>query len=434
MKFLLGFLIASSLQTIWALDFVCPPILAHPTATFKAETFTDGKKSDDWHFLKWWESRGGILIRNSLPGENKRIFIKKPEYKDVVIRFDFQFRGAEEIRLVTGGGGSYNFGVHIRQNRFRVRTADDKNIPHFPTILGECPFRFKEGKWYRMQVELVNDYILARLDAQHFVVGKHPILNRKREYFAFQVDKSSAAFDNVGIWHAEEKEDWRATITTLIQKQSNRPWIKRSPDEELKDLKMITIDRTYRSDAQYRAAVSRHEQLKALAKKKYPAAFRTPKEAQKSVANSKLKLRENNPDYKQSVNAINKAKRREVKYLEENMEQLRELSNSQYPAALERARIQQTKTDSSFRMLVAQREKLQRDLYKAYPQLNFSDKDAVEDRRKTHANLRVSDPSFLNLQHEIAQAWRARCDYLLKVEPRLQMLSDMIKQNRSKDK
>ena len=308
MKFLFGFLIASSLQTIWALDLVCPPILAHPIATFKIETFTDGKNSNDWHFLKWWESRGGILERNSLPGENKRIFIKKPEYKDVAIRFDFQFRGAEEIRLVTGGGGSYNFGVHIRQNRFRVKTADDNNAPHFPTILGECPFRFEEGKWYKMQVELVNDYILVRLGAMHFVVGKHPILNRKREYFAFQVDKSSAAFDNVGIWHAEEKKDWRTTKTTLIQKQSSRPWVRRSPDEELKDLKMITIDRTYRSDAQYRVVVSRHEQLKALAKKKYPAAYRTSKEAQKSIANLRLKLRENNPDYRQSLNAISKAK------------------------------------------------------------------------------------------------------------------------------
>ena len=197
---------------------------------------------------------------------------------------------------------------------------------------------------------------------------------------------------------------------------------------------MSTIDRTYRSDAEYRAVVSRHEQLKALAKEKYPAAYRTSKEAQKLVANSRLKLRENNPDYRQSVNAINKAKRMEVKYLEENMEQLKELSKSQYPAALERARIQQTMKDSSFRILVSHREKLQRDLYKAYPQLNFSDKDVVEDRRKTHANLRASDPAFLNLQHEIAQAWRARSDYLLKVEPRLQVLSDLIKQNRSKDK
>ncbi len=434
MKFLFGFLIASSLQTIWALDLVYPPILADPNTTFKTETFTDGKKSDDWHFLKWWESRGGILVRNSLPGENKRIFIKKPEYKDVVIRFDFQFRGAEEIRLVTGGGGSYNFGIHIHQNRFRVKTADDKNVPHFPTILGECPFGFEEGKWYRMQVELINDHILVRLGAKHFVVGKHPILNRKREYFAFQVDKSSAAFDNVGIWHAKEKKDWRTTITKLIQKQSSRPWVRRSPDEELKDLKMITIDQTYRSDAQYRAVVSRHEQLKALAKKKYPAAYRTSKEAQKSVANLRLKLRENNPDYRQSVNAINKAKRMEVRYLEESMGQLKELSSSRYPAALERTRIKYAMKDSDFRILVAQREKLQRDLYKAYPQLNFSDKDVVEDRRKTHANLRASDPAFLNLQHEIAQAWRARSDYLLKVEPRLQVLSNLIKQNRSKEK
>jgi hypothetical protein len=65
------------------------------------------------------------LVRNDLQGENKRIVIKKPQYKDVVVQFDFQFRGAGEIRLVTGGGGHYIFGVHIRRNRFRVKTADD---------------------------------------------------------------------------------------------------------------------------------------------------------------------------------------------------------------------------------------------------------------------------------------------------------------------
>ncbi|SVD48121.1 uncharacterized protein METZ01_LOCUS400975, partial [marine metagenome] len=159
MRFHLIFLSLLSLYSTSAVEINLPPLLAEPTVVFKAEAFPKGKENGTWHFLEWWEARDGVLLRNDLPGENKRIFIKKPEYKDVAIRFDFQFRGAEEIRLVTGGGGHYNFGVHIRRNRFRVKTADDKGVPYFPTILGECPFNFEKGKWYTMQVEVVGDEI-----------------------------------------------------------------------------------------------------------------------------------------------------------------------------------------------------------------------------------------------------------------------------------
>ncbi len=126
-----------SAHSIFAVEMKLPPVLAEAKSVYQDETFPEGKDNGTWHFLEWWEARGGMLVRNDLPGENKRIFIKKPEYKDVVIRFDFQFRGAEEIRLVTGGGGHYNFGVHIRRNRFRVKTPGDKSVPYFPAILGE---------------------------------------------------------------------------------------------------------------------------------------------------------------------------------------------------------------------------------------------------------------------------------------------------------
>ena len=432
MRFRLIFLSLLSLYSTSAVEINLPPLLADPTAVFKAEAFTEGEDRDTWHFLEWWEARGGVLVRNDLPGENKRIFIKKPEYKDVAIRFDFQFRGAEEIRLVAGGGGHYNFGVHIRRNRFRVKTPGDKSVPYFPAILGECPFQFEKGKWYTMQVEVAGEEILARLDAKHFVVGKHPMLNRKREYFAFQVDQSGAAFDNVGIWHAEMKKGWESVRQSLIKKQSTRPWSRRAPEEELKDLKMITIDRVYRTDAKYRAVVARHEGLQASAKKKYPAAYKSSKEGQKEIAKLRTKLRNENSAYKQSVNAINKAKRREVGYLEDKVKGLRELPSNQYRAALEKARLGAMKKDTVFRELIAKREESEKDLLKAYPQLNISNEDVVEGRRKAHVRLRETAPDFVRLQNEIGQAWRARSDYLLRAEPRLMELEKLVKKKKKK--
>ena len=423
---------AFAVHSIFAVEMKLPLLLAEAKSVYQDETFPKGKENLKWHFLEWWEARGGVLVRNDLDGENKRIFIKKPEYKDVVIRFDFKFRGAEEIRLVTGGGGHYNFGVHIRRNRFRVKTADDKSVPYFPTILGECPFQFEKGKWYTMQVEVVGDEILVRLDAKHFVVGKHLMLNRKREYFALQVDQSGAAFDNVGIWHAKVKKGWESARQPLVKTQLARPWSKRPAEEDLKDLKMITVDRVYRTDAKYRALVARHEELQASAKKKYPAAYKTSKEGQKEIAKLKTKLSKEDSKYKESVNAINKAKRKEVDYLEDNVKGLAELPASQYRAALERARLEAVKKDVGYKRLVAQREVLEKGLKKAYPQLNVSNEDVVGGRKSAHARLRETDPAFVKLQNEIGQAWRARSDYLLSAEPRLAELEKLVKEQNKK--
>ena len=76
--------------------------------------------------------------------------------------------------------------------------------------------------------------------------------------------------------------------------------------------------------------------------------------------------------------------------------------------------------------------KLEKDLQKAYPQLNVSNEDVVEGRRKAHARLRETAPAFVKLQNEIGQAWRARSDYLLTAEPRLVELEKLVKERKKK--
>jgi hypothetical protein len=188
----------------------------------------------------------------------------------------------------------------------------------------------------------------------------------------------------------------------------------------------------YRTDAKYRAVVARHEGLQASAKKKYPTAYKSSKEGQKEIAKLRTKLRNEDSAYKQSVNTINKAKRREVEYLEDKVKGLGELPANQYRSALEKARLEAMKKDPVFRGLVAKREGLEKDLQKAYPQLNISNEDVVEGRRKAHARLRETDPDFVKLQNEIGQAWRARSDYLLRVEPRLVELDKVVKEQKKK--
>ncbi|MEE3180809.1 MAG: hypothetical protein VX288_02780, partial [Planctomycetota bacterium] len=118
------------------------PWLAKPAGALIAEDFTPGGINDRWFFTEWWTAREGVLLRNELAGENKRLFWKKPSYKDASISLDFSFRGAEEIRLMSGTPGKYNFVVRLHRDHFRLNTAGDSTAGHLPSIQGECPFPF----------------------------------------------------------------------------------------------------------------------------------------------------------------------------------------------------------------------------------------------------------------------------------------------------
>ena len=90
------------------------------------------------------------------------------------------------------------------------------------------------------------------------------------------------------------------------------------------------------------------------------------------------------------------------------------------------------KEDKGYRKLVAHREGLEKGLQKTYPQLNISNEDVLEGRRKAHAQLRENDLAFVKLKNAIGQAWRARSEYLLTAEPRLVELEKMVKERNKK--
>ncbi len=408
------------------------PWLARPGAEVIREDFSPGKTSGRWFFTEWWTTGDGILLRNELPGENKRLFWKKPVYRDSVISFSFSFRGAEEIRLMSGASGKYNFVILLRRDHFRVNTASDSTVPHLPSIQGECAFRFEPEKWYRLQVEVLGEEILARIDDEHFVVGRHPIIDRERSYFAFQVDGPSAAFDRVRLSKGAAVDGWAERRARLEKAQAGRVVVPRALAERHKDRKVIARDRAWRVDPRYRQLVGDHESLREEARNRFPAAYLSAKAAKKKVAAKRKELLKNDPTYKKLTHSINKARRGEILYLEKKHPRLSSLPATQYKAELQRLRVRARAVDPAFNQLLESRTILEKRLGSSYPQLSLTNEEVAAKRKAAIKELNESSTTFRESSRKISLAWRELEDHLLESDPELAQLDKELQAERKK--
>ena len=410
------------------------PWLARPGAEVIREDFSPGKISARWFFTEWWATGDGLLLRNELPGKNKRLFWKKPVYRDSVISFSFSFRGAEEIRLMSGTSGKYNFVILLRRDHFRVNTASDSTVPHLPSIQGECAFRFDPEKWYRLQVEVLGEEILARIDDEHFVVGRHPIIDRERSYFAFQVDGPSAAFDRIRLSKGTAVDGWAERRARLEKAQAGRVAVPRTLTERHKDRKVIARDRAWRVDPRYRELVENHERFRESARNRFPAAYLSAKTAKKKVSAKRKALLKNDPAYKELTRAINKARREATRYLEEKHPRLSSLPSTQYKAELQRLRARAQAADPAFNRLLNSSATLEKKLLSDYPQLSLTNEEVVTKRRAAIQELNESSPAFRESSQKIAQAWRALQNYLLESDPELARLEKELQAEKKKQR
>ena len=204
------------------------PLLTQTRNLLFGEHFSEGQVSKNWFFQKEWQVEGGVLLCNQKGGTNKRIFYKDPNFQDALIRFDFQFNGATDIRLITGSNGSYKTVLHIQKDIFFIQTEQDKRGTWFPTRHGECAHDFKEGKWYTMTIEFIDDHLVAHLDHKHMVYAKHPMIKKQRTDLAFQVDQAGASFDNLQVFQVGQHPEQNNNLDLIQENEArNRNLLKR---------------------------------------------------------------------------------------------------------------------------------------------------------------------------------------------------------------
>lgn len=395
-----------------------------------SEDFNPKTVSERWGYKASFALRGGGLQRTEVdPTESKRVFLKDPEFHNTVIQFDFKFaRQTTELRLVTGSGGGYNSVTEIRPGHFQVNTPVDRAAGIVSSNIGDCPREYPIDQWQTMTVEYFDDEILAYLGDEEFVLGRHPIIDRTRRYFAFQFDLPGATIDNVRVWEAKaQRDDWPATRKILTKTQSKRPPVWRNPAERYKLAYTNLKSRLTLEDQAYRDLVKHHGDLQAALRSDHPQAFKTHKELRKSIAAKKKLLKANDPDFKSMESPVFKARKAEDAHVVSTKPALADLPKHRYPSELGQARLElETQGDKQLAALVAETAKRQAALEKRFPEA-FASVDKAVDQRKTTRQSLNDDPAFKARNQAVADASHAIKDYENEADRNLALLKSASK-------
>jgi len=392
------------------------PLLVEPRQLIFADHFSTGQVSSRWFFNGDWEAAGGRLQRGQTSAKATRIFAKGLQYGDALVRFDFQLQDAQDIRFISGSDGSYNAIIHIQPDHFQIETAQDKSGPYFQHWHGECAYDFAPDRWYTMTVEYLGNQLVAHVDPSHVAYAKHPIIEKTRGYFAFQVDDSPAAFDNVQLFTVKNHSRLADNLRTIKSVANQHP-VRRSLEVQLRIATTNAHDLLYQVDRDYRNLVQRVDKLDEQNKVAFPAVFRSHKDIRHDIADLRRKLHEKDPQYKKLLFATYRETRAIESFLLEQEPNVAELPNSRRKREVERLRIRFMK-DPRYLVLVKKQQAAQRQLESAYPELFVTDEEIKTARTKQRAALQ-NDPAFRKAMDDRATAWRARQEYLMSHDKRV---------------
>ena len=406
-----------------------PPnaLMCIPGELIFSDDFDPATVSDRWFFKAEFALRDGALLRTNVdPTDTKRVFLKDPSFHNTIIQFDFKLSGrTTDLRLVTGSGGHYNSVTQIHPNHFQVNTPVDRDAGLVPAQLGECVREPRPDQWQTMTVEYWGDEIIAHLSNSEFVVGKHPIIDRTRQYFAFQFDLPGASIDNVRVWEATgQREDWNETRKRLAKAQANRDPVSRDPAERYKLAYMNLKSHLNLEDQAYRDLVARHEKLQAALHADYAEAFVTHKQLGKLIAKKKQHIKETDPDFKIMETRVHKASRAEDDYVLSQKPELARLKDdgvnrNRFPSELGHVRARlEAAGDKQLAALIAETARRQAELEARYPEAFESVDAAVAERNAVRKSLN-NDREFQARNKAVVDALRAMKDYEHEAAPKL---------------
>ena len=396
-----------------------------------SENFDPETVSERWGFKADFALRDGALLRTNVkPTETKRVFLKDSSFHNTIIQFEFKLSGkTTDLRLVTGSGGGYNSITQIHRGHYQLNTPVDRDAGIVPAHLGECVREPRPGTWQTMTVEYWDDEILAHLSDNEFVLGRHPIIDRTRKYFAFQFDLPGASIDNVRVWKATgQRENWAETRSKLAALQSEREPVERDPVERYKIAYTNLKSRLILNDPGYRDLVATHNQLKTALHTEYPDAFASQKELTKLIAKKKQQVKAADPEFKRLEVAVNKARKAEDAYvlsIQPELVRLKEDGTAKQRFASELGQVRselEAASNQQLAALVAETAKRQAALEARFPEA-FRRVDASVEQRNAKRKTLNDDPEFQARNRAVVEAGKAIKSYEQTADPKLAKLA-----------
>ena len=410
-----------------------PPetVMCVPGKLMFSEDFDPETVSERWGFKADFALRDGALLRTNVnPTDTKRVFLKDPSFHNTIIQFDFKLSGkTTDLRLVTGSGGGYNSVTQIYREHFQLNTPVDRKAGIVPAHLGECVRQPRPGQWQTMTVEYWDDEMVAHLNDKEFVIGRHPIIDRTRKYFAFQFDLPGASIDNVRVWKAAgQRENWSETRRKLTAIQTAREPVKRDPLERYRIAYVNLKSRLTLTDQAYRDLVATHDRLQAALHADYSDAFASHKELTKLITKKKQQLKASDPEFKRMEVAVNKARKAEdasVLSTKPELARLKENGTAKQRFASETGQVRaalEAASDQQLAALVTETAKRQAALEARFPEAFRSVNAAVQERNTKRKALN-DDLEFRARNRAVVDAGKSVKDYEQKADPSLAQLA-----------
>ncbi len=410
-----------------------PPetVMCVPGKLMFSEDFDPETVSERWGFKADFALRDGALLRTNVnPTETKRVFLKDPSFHNTIIQFDFKLSGkTTDLRLVTGSGGGYNSVTQIYREHFQLNTPVDRDAGIVPAHLGECVRQPRPGQWQTMTVEYWDDEIVAHLSDKEFVIGRHPIINRTRKYFAFQFDLPGASIDNVRVWKATgQRANWSETRRKRTAVQTTREPVNRDALERYRIAYVNLKSRLTLTDQAYRDLVATHDRLQAALRADYSDAFASHKELTKLIAKKKQQLKASDPEFKRMEVAVNQARKAEDAYVlstEPELARLKESGTAKQRFASELGQVRaalEAASDQQLAALVTETAKCQAALEARFPEA-FRSVDAAVQERNTKRKALNDSPKFQARNRAVVDAGKSVKDYEQKADPSLAQLA-----------
>ena len=424
-------LVAMLSASVFAQDpSLSKPLMCIAGDVLFSDDFNPNTVSARWGFKADFALRDGALLRTDVdPTLTKRVFLKDASFHNAIIQFDFKLAGqTTDLRLVTGSGGHYNSITSIHDDYFQINTPIDRDAGYVPAQLGECIRRSRPDQWQTLVVEYWDDEMIVHLSDTEFILGRHPIINRTREYFAFQFDLPGAAIDNVRIWKSvRQRDDWNETRKKMMRAQTDRVPVKRNPIERYKIEYMNLKSRLTLNDKVYRDLVAKHDSLEAALHADFADAFITHKQFGKLIAKKKQKIKATDPDFKPMETAVHRASRAEDDYVLSTSPELvgfkkDGITKNRFASELGQVRAQlEAAGDRQLAALVAETAKRQAGLEARFPEAFGSVAAAVEKRNAIRKSLN-NDPRFKARNKAVIDSRNAINRYERKADPNLAQL------------